>query len=108
MDDSQLPRQRQHRSLASRVRQLWRCTPHQSNHTRSVDDASIRLLVPTHTQHRMLASKPDSLDVNAVSEIPDFLGSIDRICVVGVHDSSIVEHDIDAAPGVEMGYHCFH
>ena len=46
----------------------------------------------------MLASEPNTLDVDGLGEVPDLLGGIDGISIIGVHDTSIIEHDIEASP----------
>ena len=55
-----------------------------------------------HTQQRMLASPPYSLDINPHSQIPNPLLGSDRVRVIGVHDPGVVEHDVYAAPGVQV------
>lgn len=51
----------------------------------------------------MLAPPPHALDVDAHGQIPDPLLGVHRIVVVGVHDARVVEHDVHAAPGVQVG-----
>lgn len=50
----------------------------------------------------VLASEPDAFDVDGLGEVPDLLWCIDGVGVVGMHDTCVVEHDVYAAPGVEM------
>lgn len=68
----------------------------------------------------MLAAEPDALDVDGLSQIPDLLGCVDSVCInlvtrmmkegmdkaptsiIGVHDSCVVEHDVDAASSVHV------
>ena len=105
MHNGQLPGHGQDSPFTRRIRQLRRRTTDQSNHTRSVDDASPLLPMLPHTEHRMLAPEPPALDVNVVGQIPDLLGGIDGVRVVAVHDAGVVEHDVNAAPGVEVRDH---
>ncbi|KLP05091.1 Uncharacterized protein Y057_13160 [Fusarium fujikuroi] len=49
----------------------------------------------------VLAAEPDALDVDVLGEVPDVLGGVDGVVVLGVHDASVVEEDVNAAPGVE-------
>jgi hypothetical protein len=52
--------------------------------------------------NRVLATEPHTLDVDGLSEIPDLLRGVKSVSVVSVHDTSIVEHDINTTPGIEM------
>src|ERR1700733_12756244 len=44
----------------------------------------------------MLAAVPDALDVDVVSQIPDFVGCVDRVSIICMHYAGVVEHDIDS------------
>lgn len=44
-----------------------------------------------HGQDTILASKPDTLDVNILSKVPNLLLGSDGIVISGVHDTGIVE-----------------
>lgn len=101
MHNRQLPRHGQHSTLASGVSQLRCSRPDKRNNRRSVDDRPLGLVVSPQRKDGVLATKPDALDVDVLRQIPDVLGGVDRVVVAGVHDASIVEHDVDAAPGVE-------
>jgi hypothetical protein len=50
----------------------------------------------------VLAPEPDTFDVDGLGEVPDLLRGIDGVGIVGVHDACIVEHDVYAAPRVEI------
>ena len=50
----------------------------------------------------MLAPEPDAFDVDGLGEVPDLLWGIDGVGVVSMHDACVVEHDVYAAPRVEM------
>ena len=54
----------------------------------------------------MLATVPNTFDVDIMRQVPDPVLGINSICVVSMHDSGVVENDIDAAPGVDVGDHC--
>lgn len=43
--------------------------------------------VVAHSEDGVLAAPPHTLDVNRVSQVPDFLLGIERIVVGGVHDA---------------------
>lgn len=105
MHHRQLPSHCQDSPFTRRIRQLRRRTTDQSNHTRSVDHASVLLPTLPHTEHRMLTPEPHALDIDIVSQIPDLLGGVDGVRVLAVHDASVVEHDVNAAPGVEVRDH---
>ncbi|KAI6762150.1 hypothetical protein HG531_002703 [Fusarium graminearum] len=49
----------------------------------------------------VLAAEPHTLDVDVLGEIPDVLGGVDGVVILGVHDTGVVEEDVDAAPRVE-------
>lgn len=57
----------------------------------------------SHTQHRILTPPPHTLHIDLHRQIPDAFLSANRIGVICMHDASIIEHDVDASPGVEMG-----
>lgn len=44
-----------------------------------------------HGQDSILASKPDTLDIDILSEVPDLLLGIDGVVISGVHDTGVVE-----------------
>lgn len=102
MHHGQLPRHRQHRTFTRRIRQLRRATPDQRHHTRRINHTSLGLVELAETQHGVLTSKPNTLDIDRLRQIPNLLGRVDGVGVVGVHDSCIVEDYVQAAPGVEM------
>lgn len=56
----------------------------------------------------MLAAEPDSFDIDGLRKIPDLLGGVDGIGVVGMHDPGVIEDDVNAAPRVELVDHGGH
>lgn len=44
------------------------------------------------------AAKENALDVDGLSQIPNFFFGIQNTIVFGMHDASIIEHDIDTTP----------
>lgn len=44
-----------------------------------------------HGQDTILASKPDTLDVNILSKVPDLLLGSDGVVIIGMHDAGVVE-----------------
>lgn len=95
-------------TLTSGVGQLWSGSANQSNHTGSVDNATTGLLVATQREDGVLATEPDALDVDIVCEVPDLLGGVDGIRIVSVHNTSVIEDHIGAAPAVLGLDHCLH
>lgn len=57
-------------------------------------------------QDGVFTAEPDTFDVDCLSQVPDLLGRVNGVGVVGVHDTGIVEHDVHATPGVEMIDQC--
>lgn len=105
MAHCEFPRQRQHRALARRIRKLRRRASHQRHNTRRVDHAPLLLTMLAEAQHRVLAAEPHALHVNSLGKIPDLLGGVDSVGVVSVHDTRVVENDVETAPGVYMLNH---
>lgn len=106
MHNRQLARQRQHGALAGRVRELRRRAADERDDARRVDDAGVGLAVPPHAQHGVLAPEPHALDVDRVCQVPDGLGRVDGVGVRCVHDAGIIEHDVNAAPAVDVCHGC--
>ena len=104
MHNGQFARHRQDRSLTSGVGQLRRGGTHQSHHTGRVDDASLLLSVLAERLDRVLAAIPHPLDIDVHGQIPDRLGGLLRIAILRMHDSRIVEHDIQTTPGIEVSH----
>lgn len=44
-----------------------------------------------HGQDSILASKPDTLDIDILSEVPDLFLGIDGVVISGMHDTGVVE-----------------
>ena len=105
MHNRQLPGHRQYRALASRICQLRCRTPNQCDDTGGVDNTTLGLLVLSHAQDRVLASKPHAFHVDIMRQIPDLLWSVDSVGVINMHDSCVIEDYVDAAPGIEVGDH---
>ena len=95
--------QRQNGSLASCVCQLGRGGTDKSDHTGGVDDTRLCLSVLAEAQDCVLAAEPYTLDVDSLCQIPDLLWCVDGVVVVSVHYASVVEDDVQAAPGVDVG-----
>lgn len=108
MYNSQFASQRQNSTLASSVRKLRSRGTEESNKRSGVDDATLGLLVAAHAENSVLAAEPNTLDVNALSQIPDLLGGIDSIGVIGMHDACIVKDNVNTTPailGLDHGLH---
>ena len=108
MDNSQFPSHGQDRTLAGSVGQLRGGGAHQGDEACRVDDTAGLLVVAAEAQDRVFATEPHTLDVDALSQIPDLLGSVNGIRIIGVHDTGIVEDDIGTTPGVHGLDHRLH
>jgi hypothetical protein len=98
MHHSQFPRHGQNCALARRVRKLRCGTAYQRYNTCCVNHTRLFLVVFFETQHCVLTPKPHTLDVDCLRQVPDLLGSVDRIVVLSVHDSGIVEKYVQTSP----------
>lgn len=81
---------------------------HQGHKASRVDHTASLLLVATHAQDSVLAAKPHALNIDTLSQIPNLLGGIDRIRIIGMHDTGIVEDHIHTTPavlGLDHGLH---
>lgn len=107
MHNSQFSSKSQNRTLGSSVRQLRSSGTDQGDDRRSINDGALGLLVLAHGEHGVLAAKPDALDIDGLRKVPDLFGRVDGVGVVGVHYTGVVEHDIYAAPGVDVCYEGF-
>jgi len=104
MNDGQLPRQSEHGALGSRIGELGRGRTDEGDDAGGVDDGTFGLVEAAQGEDGVLAAVPDALDVDVLGEVPDVFGGGDGVGVVGVHYAGVVEHDVDAAPGVEGFY----
>lgn len=102
MRNRKLPRHGQHSALTRRIRKLRRRRPNNSHHARRVNNAPLCLPVPPQRAHGVLAAVPHALDVDPHREVPDGVGRLLGVAVLGVHDARVVEHDVDAAPRVQV------
>ena len=105
MHHSQLSCQCQDSALACCVRQLRSRRTNKTNNTSGIDNASLFLSVLAEAQNCVLATEPYTLDVNCLSQVPDFLRCVDSVVIVGVHYASIVEDDVHTVPGVDVSDH---
>jgi hypothetical protein len=53
--------------------------------------------MPTYSGDRMPTTKPDTLDVDIHCQIPDLLLGLDGIVIIRMHNTRIVEDDIQLA-----------
>lgn len=102
MHNSQLSRHGQDRSFARRVSQLRSSGTDQSDDGGGVNNGAPVLVVVAHGDHGVLAAEPDTFDVDGLGQVPDLLGSVDGVCIIGVHYACVVEHDVYSTPGVQM------
>lgn len=100
MHNGQLASHGQNSTLAGSVGQLGGGSTHQCDEARRVDHTAGLLLVATHAQHGVLAAEPHTLHVDILGQIPDLLGSVDRVRIIGVHDTGIVEDHIHTTPAI--------
>lgn len=93
--------EREDSALAGGVGELGRGGADEGDDGGGVDDGGLCLLVAAQRQDGVLAAEPDALDVDVLGQVPDVLGGVDGVVVLGVHDAGVVEEDVNAAPGVE-------
>jgi hypothetical protein len=105
MHNRQLPRHRQHRPFTRRVRQLRRRAAHQRHNTCGVDDTPSLLAVAPHAYDGVLATVPNTLDIDVLREIPDLFRRVYGVRVLGVHDAGVVEDDINTTPIIKVSDH---
>ena len=53
----------------------------------------------------MLATVPYALDIDVHGQVPDSLRSVNRISILAVHDTCVVEHDVDSTPWLDLSDH---
>jgi hypothetical protein len=102
VDNSQLTGHGKNSTLGSGVCQLRGGRTDKGDDGGSVDDGTLGLLVLAHGDDSVLATVPDTLNVDVLGEVPDLLWGVDSIGVISVHDTSVVEHDIDTTPGIKV------
>jgi hypothetical protein len=78
---SQFPRHRQNCTLAGSVRKLGCRTTDKCYNTSSVDDACLLLAVLPEAENCVFATEPHTLDVDRLCQIPNLLGSVDRVVI---------------------------
>lgn len=54
----------------------------------------------SEAQDSVFGAVPHTLDIDVLCHIPDLLLCTDGISIVGMHDTCVVENDVDTAPGV--------
>lgn len=101
VDHGELAGEGEDGALGGRVGELRGGGTDEGDDGGGVDDGALCLVVAAQGQDGVLAAEPDALDVDVVGEVPDGLGGVDGVVVVGVHDAGVVEDDVEAAPGVE-------
>lgn len=101
MHHGELTSQSEDGALGGRVGELRGGCADEGDDGGGVDDGSLGLVVAAECEDGVLAAEPDALDVDVVGEVPDGLGGVDGVVVVGVHDAGVVEDDVEAAPAVE-------
>ena len=52
-------------------------------------------LTPLESRDGVLATQKDTLNVDVHGQVPDILGGVDGIVIVGVRDTSVVEDNVD-------------
>lgn len=102
VDDGQLAGHGEDGALGGGVGELRGGGADEGDDGGGVDDGGLLLAVAAEGEHGVLAAEPDALDVDVLGQVPDLLGRVDGVGVVGVHDARVVEDDVQAAPGVEL------
>lgn len=108
MDYSHLAGKGKNGTLASCIRNLRCSSANNSNHAGCVDDAALGFAMLPQRPHSVLGAVPNTLDIDIESQVPDSIGALLRVTILGVHDAGVIEHDINAAPGVEVRHRCLH
>lgn len=101
MNHGQFTRQCQHGTLGSGICQLGGSSADEGHDGSSVDDAALGLVVAAQSENGVLAAEPYTFYVDVLGQVPDGLGGVDGVVVLGVHDAGVVEDDVEAAPGVD-------
>lgn len=105
VDHGQFSRHGEDGALGGCVSELRSGSADEGDDGGGVDDGAAGLFVAAQGQNGMLAAEPDTLDVDVLGQIPDGLGGVGSIVVLGVHDAGVVEDDVEAAPGVNRLNH---
>mmetsp|Transcript_13146 Transcript_13146/g.52661 ORF Transcript_13146/g.52661 Transcript_13146/m.52661 type:complete len:392 (-) Transcript_13146:37-1212(-) len=97
VDDRELARDRQHRTLGRGVRELRRRRAQEPDERRRVDDRS----APGAPQRRdaVLAAVPDALDVDVERAVPRGVLGVHGVVIRPEHDPRIVEHHVERPEG---------
>jgi len=101
VNHGELTGQSENSALAGSIGKLGCSSTDESDDGGGVDDGSLGLLVTAQRENGMLAAEPDALDVDVLGEVPDVLGGVDSVVILSVHDTGVVEKDVDTTPGVE-------
>lgn len=101
VDNSKFSGHSKNSALASRVGKLRSRTSDESDDTGNIDDASVVLLVASQGKDSVFAAKPYTFDVDVHGQVPNLLRGVDSVIVVCMHDSGVVENDIETAPRIE-------
>jgi hypothetical protein len=102
VDHGEFASQRKDGALAGGVGKLGGSRANESDDGGGVDDAALLLAVLAEAEDGELAAEPHALDVDGLRQIPDLLGGVDCVIVVRVHNTSVVEQNVDAAPAVDV------
>lgn len=102
VDDGQLAGHGEHSALGGGVGQLGGGGADEGDDGGGVDDGALLLAVLAEGEDGVLAAEPDALDVDVLGQVPDLLGRVDGVGVVGVHDARVVEDDVQAAPRINV------
>lgn len=101
VDHGELAGQGKDGTLGGGVGKLGSSSADEGDNGGGVDDGALLLAGAAKSKNGVLATEPNTLDVDVLGQVPDLLGSVDGIVVAGVHDAGVVEHDVHAAPGVD-------
>ena len=102
VDHGELAGQRKDSALAGSVGELRGSRADEGDDRGGVDDTALVLAVLAEAEDGKLAAEPHALDVDGLRQVPDLLGCVDCVIVVCVHDTGVVEQDVDAAPAVDV------
>ena len=104
MDRGQFTRHRKYRALAGRVGKLRRRGTQQRDERGGVNDRPTA--GPAQRRNAILATEKDALYVYGKGQIPNGLGRIHRVIIVGMRDTGVVEdHRQLAVFRLRLGHH---
>lgn len=101
VDHGQLTGHSKNGALGGGVGELGSGSTNHGDDGGGVDNGTACFLVAAKRKNGMLAAVPDTLHIDVLGQVPNILGGVDGVIVLGVHDTGVVEDDVEATPGVD-------